>query len=189
MVGRLREHILEAAYACIGRHGLARTTVEDVARQAELSRATVYRYFPGGKEQVLRDTVTWEASRFLDRLAAATADAPDFAALLEGALLFAHRAVDEHVVLQSMLATEPATIIARPTIGADRLVGLLKIWLAPHVAAADLRPGMTAEAAGEYLARMMLSFIGAPGQWDLRDRGQVATLVRTEFLAGILKTP
>jgi AcrR family transcriptional regulator len=188
MGGGLREHILEAAYVCLGRHGLARTTVEDVARQAQVSRATVYRYFPGGKEQVLRDTVNWEASRFLDRLAAATADAPDFATLLEDALMFAHRAVDEHDVLQNMLATEPATIISQLTIGADRLVGLLKLWLAPHVAAADLRPGMTVDAAGGYLARMMLSFIGAPGQWDLRDRGQVATLVRTEFLAGILNT-
>lgn len=188
MGGGLREHILEAAYACLGRHGLARTTVEDVARQAQVSRATVYRYFPGGKEQLLRDTVNWEASRFLGRLAAATADATDFATLLEDALMFAHRAVDEHEVLQNMLATEPATIISQLTIGADRLVGLLKLWLAPHVAAAALRPGMTVDAAGAYLARMMLSFIGAPGQWDLRDRAQVATLVRTEFLAGILET-
>lgn len=188
MGGGLREHILEAAYACLGRHGLARTTVEDVARQAQVSRATVYRYFPGGKEQLLRDTVNWEASRFLDRLAAATADAADFATLLEDALMFAHRAVDEHDVLQHMLATEPATIISQLTIGADRLVGLLTLWLAPHVAAADLRPGTTVDAAGGYLARMMLSFIGAPGQWDLGDRSQVATLVRTEFLAGILDT-
>jgi hypothetical protein len=31
-----------------------------------------------------------------------------------------------------------------------------------------------------------LSFIGAQGQWDLTDQAQVATLVRAEFLAGIL---
>ncbi len=45
---------------------------------------------------------------------------------------------------------------------------------------------MTVEGAGEYLARMMLSFIGTPGRWDLTDRAQVTTLVRSEFLAGIL---
>ncbi|MDQ1392194.1 MAG: hypothetical protein QOF30_1171 [Acidimicrobiaceae bacterium] len=188
MTGDLRDHILEGTYACIARHGMAKTTVEDVARQANISRATVYRYFPGGKEQLLRDTVTWEASRFFEQLAAATAGAADFATLLEEALLFAHRAVGEHEVLQKMLQTEPATLLSRLTIGGDRLVRLIKAWLAPHLVSARLRPGVTVESAGEYLARMMLSFIGAQGQWDLTDRAQVAMLVRTEFLAGILES-
>lgn len=188
MAGDLREHILEGAYACIARHGMAKTTVEDVARQAEVSRATVYRYFPGGKDQVLRDTVNWEAARFLDRLAGATAGAPDFATLLEEALLFARRALEQHDVLQKMLQTEPDTLISRLTIGGDRLVRLIKAWLTPHLAIAELRPGVSVEAAADYLARMMLSFIGSQGQWDLTDRAQVATLVRTEFLAGICLT-
>jgi AcrR family transcriptional regulator len=186
MAGDLREHILEGTYACIARHGMAKTTVEDVARQAQVSRATVYRYFPGGRDQLLRDTVNWEAARFFEQLAAATAGAADFATLLEEALLFAHRAVGEHAVLQKMLQTEPATLLSRLTIGGDRLVRLIKAWLAPHLATARLRPGVNADRAGEYLARMMLSFIGAQGQWDLTDRSQVAALVRTEFLAGIV---
>ena len=36
------------------------------------------------------------------------------------------------------------------------------------------------------LARMMLSFIVAPGRWDLTDPAQVSELVRTELLAGVL---
>jgi hypothetical protein len=58
--------------------------------------------------------------------------------------------------------------------------------LAPHLAVATLRPGVNVDGAGDYLARLMLSFIGSRGQWDLTDRAQVATLVRTEFLAGII---
>lgn len=182
----LRDHILQGAYDCIARHGMAKTTVEDVARQAAVSRATVYRYFPGGKDQVLRDAIAWEAARFFDRLARATAGAADLAALLEAALLFAHRAVVEHDVLQHILRTEPATLISRLTVGGDRLVRLVKAWLVPHLEAAPLRHGMTVDAAGDYLARMLLSFIGAQGQWDLDDPAQVTTLVRTQFLAGII---
>lgn len=189
MAGDLRADILAATYECIARHGMARTTVEDAARQAQVSRATVYRYFPGGKDQLLRDTVTWEAARFFDRLAAATADASDFASLLEAALLFAHRAVGEHQVLQQMLRTEPETLIVRLAGRDDRLIRLIKAWLAPHLASVLLRPGMTVDAAGDYLARMLLSFIGTQGQWDLADRSQVASLVRTEFLAGIVAAP
>ena len=70
-----RERILEGCYACIARHGIARTTVEDVAREAGLSRATVYRVFPGGRDDLVRETVVWEMGRFFGRLAEAVAGA------------------------------------------------------------------------------------------------------------------
>src|SRR3954471_6192286 len=91
-----RDRILEATYACVARYGLAKTTVDDAAREAGLSRATVYRYFPGGKEQLVTEVIAWEATRFLGRLADAVAGAESFAALLEHALLFAHQAIEEH---------------------------------------------------------------------------------------------
>ena len=37
----------------------------------------------------------------------------------------------------------------------------------------------------DHIARLVLSFIGTPGRWDLTDRAQVAELVRTELLAGV----
>src|SRR6476469_4589015 len=49
----LREHptdeldarILDATMTCLTRFGVAKTTIDDVAREAGCSRATVYRYF------------------------------------------------------------------------------------------------------------------------------------------------
>src|SRR5438132_13200822 len=82
----VRERILEAGYSCVARYGLAKTTVEDVARAARLSRATIYRHFPGGRDEVLREVIAWETGRFFGRLAEAVAGAPDFARLLEEAL-------------------------------------------------------------------------------------------------------
>src|SRR3954470_20056789 len=41
-----RERILDAMFEAIEDFGLSRTTVEDVAQRAGLSRQTVYRYFP-----------------------------------------------------------------------------------------------------------------------------------------------
>jgi AcrR family transcriptional regulator len=181
----IRERILEATYACVARYGLAKTTVEDAAREARLSRATVYRYFPGGKDQLLDDTVSWEAARFLQRLADATSAAPDFPSLLVEALIFAHRAIEEHEVLQKVLQTEPEKLLPHLTVGSDRLVLIIKAWLYPTLETQALRAGVTVEYASEYLARMILSFIGTQGRWDLTDRSQVASLVRTEFLAGV----
>src|SRR3954454_6457018 len=93
-----RDRILEATYACVARYGLSKTTVEDAAKEAGLSRATVYRYFPGGKEQLTAEVIRWEAPRFFARLAEAVRDADTFPDLLEQALLFAHRAIAEHDV-------------------------------------------------------------------------------------------
>jgi len=71
----VRERILEAGYACVARYGLAKTTVEDVARASGLSRATLYRYFPGGKDQLITegvllkgDMAARKVGRFLGRL-------------------------------------------------------------------------------------------------------------------------
>src|SRR5947209_7126017 len=102
-----RDRILEATYACVARYGIGKTTVEDAAREARVSRATVYRYFPGGKDQLIAEVIAWEAQRFFTRLADAVAGSATFAQLVEDALLFAHQAVEEHEVLQKILQTEP----------------------------------------------------------------------------------
>ena len=51
-----RRRVLEGAYECIARRGMAKTTVDDVAAASGVSRATIYRLFPGGKEEVLLGT-------------------------------------------------------------------------------------------------------------------------------------
>jgi AcrR family transcriptional regulator len=186
MADSVRDRILEAAYACVARFGMGKTTVEDAAREARLSRATVYRYFPGGKDQLLRETVAWEAGRFFQGLAAAVADASDFARLLEEALLFARRAVEEHEVLQEVLQTEPERLLPQLTVASDRLVLMIKAFLYPPLERERLRAGVSVERAADYLAHLVLSYIGTEGRWDLTDRDQVADLVRTEFLAGVL---
>jgi len=183
-----RERILEATYECVGRYGLAKTTVDDAARAAGVSRATVYRHFPGGKDQLVTEVIGWEAARFLGRLADAVAGADTFPRLLEEALLFAHRAVLEHDVLQKILQTEPERLLPTLTVESWRLRNLAVAFLLPAIPVADLRPGMTAESAADYVARMLLSFISAPGRWDLTDPVQVRELVRTELLAGVLST-
>ena len=181
----VRERVFEATYACAARYGIAKTTVEDVARQARLSRATVYRHFPGGKDQLINETVAWESARFFTRLADAVADAEDLTTLLEEALLFAHRAVEEHAVLQKILQTEPERLLPELTVESGRLITLIQAFLLPYMQREDLAPDVDVAAAGRYIARMFLSFIGAPGSWDLSDRVEVRRLVATELTAGL----
>jgi AcrR family transcriptional regulator len=181
-----RERVLEATYECVARYGLAKTTVEDVTRVAKVSRASIYRYFPGGRDELMGAVITWETGRFFGRLAEAVAGAPDFASLLEEALFFAHQAIDDHEVLQKVLQTEPELLLPQLTIAGDRVFGFIRKFLVPYLERESLRPGVDVEEAADYVARMLLSFISNQGRWDLTDRAQVAELVRTELIAGVL---
>ena len=183
-----RERILAGAYACVARYGLAKTTIEDVARLSGLSRATIYRYFPGGRDELEREVVAWETRGFVLRLAQTVASAPDLSAVLVESLLYAHRAVESHEVLQKILQTEPEILLPLLSVEANRLLPLVAGFLAPYVAGAPLREGLEPEQAAAYLARMTLSYIDSHGRGDLTDRAEVERLVAVELLGGILAT-
>ena len=110
----VRERLLQATYDCVARWGLAKTTVEDAAREAGVSRATVYRYFPGGRDELISAVVGWEFARFFLRLYQEVSDAESLEEVMERGLMFAHRALVEHEVLQRILVTEPEILLPAP---------------------------------------------------------------------------
>lgn len=182
----VRERILDATVTCVGRSGMAGLTVEAAATEAGVGRATVYRYFPGGRDQLVSEAVTWEVAGFFTRLAAHVEDAADFRERLEQGLAFAHRSLAEHGVFQHLLATERERLLVRLDEVAPRTLGVVRGYLAGYLADEELAPGLEIAAAADYLARMVISFLGSPGSWDLDDPAQVAELVETVFLAGVL---
>ncbi len=171
---------------CLGRYGIAKTTVDDAAREAGVARATVYRHFPDGKDQLITESITWAVAQFFSDLAHAVDDAPDFATLLERALLHAHRAVDEHEVLQKVLETEPERLLPQLSQSAPMIHLTVRDYFAERLGLERLRPGVDAERAADWLARMGLSFIVAGGAWDLTDPAEVRRLVRDELLVAIV---
>ncbi len=146
-----RERVLAATYACVARFGMGKTTVEDVVKESGVSRASIYRLFPGGKDQLLRETVGWEMNHFFARLAEAVYDAPDFASLLEEGLVFAHRSIQEHEVLRKVLETEPERLLPLITVEQHRVLDFITAFLLPYLEreqrAGRVRPGVDLEAA------------------------------------------
>jgi AcrR family transcriptional regulator len=184
-VSDVRERLLQATYDCVARWGLAKTTVEDAAREAGVSRATVYRYFPGGREELIGAVVSWEFARFFLRLYEEVQDAETLEEVMERGLVFAHRALTEHEVLQRILQTEPEILLPRLTVEANETHKLVAAFLTPYLVRHGIAEGADLDASADFLARMVLSYIESPGRWDLNDPAQVARLVRAELLAGI----
>lgn len=182
-----RDRILEATYACVARLGMGKTTMEDIAREAGLSRATVYRAFPGGREEVLDATVVWEVARFFGRISAAIRpDELDTATVLEQGLLAAHRALEDHEVLQAALRSDAGQLLTPLATVMPMVQAALADWFRPRLEDADLRPGVEPAQAADLVARMSLSYLGSPGRWDLSDPTQVRRLVDEHLLAAVL---
>jgi hypothetical protein len=111
---------------------------------------------------------------------------PTLTEALERGLPFAQKAIVEHEVLQRVLETEPELLLPKLTTEATRVTALISGFLVPYLSAEHLAAGVQIHEAADFLARMILSYITTPGRFDLEDPDQVAQLVRTELLGGIL---
>jgi len=72
------------------------------------------------------------------------------------------------------------------TVKSEATLALVAAFLTPYLERHRLAPGVDVAEAADFLARMVLSYMTAPGRWDLDDPEQVARLVRAELLGGIL---
>jgi len=74
--------ICEAAMRVVGRKGLAKATVDDIAREAGVAKGTVYLYFRS-RDEILEKTIEAAADVLLERLRCAGAKGRNFADSLE----------------------------------------------------------------------------------------------------------
>lgn len=186
MSADLRRRVLDATFAEVDENGLGRLTVEAVASRAGSSRATIYRHFPGGRDELVETTVRREVDRFFEAVGAVVPTDGDVVDRIVGLVSGARALLEEHRVLQRLLEDEaealvPSLATVHPKIE-DALVQLLR----SEFDAAGLATGDDLDLAAAHSARMVLSYVGAAGSWDLDDRAQVEAMVRTRILAGLV---
>jgi AcrR family transcriptional regulator len=184
-----RARIVEAALGCIGRWGTAKTTLDDVARQAGCSRATVYRMFPGGKDAVLDAVARAEVDRFFVAIAARLEAAESLEELLVAGMCEAGRRIRDHQALQFLVTYEPETIMPRLTFApADEILRCASEIAAPYLAR-WLEP-VDALRVGAWAARLVLSYSCVPSaDVDMADEESVRRLVRRFVLPGLAPLP
>jgi AcrR family transcriptional regulator len=152
----VRERIVAAALRCLARFGLTKLTLDDVAREAGCSRATVYRYF-SNKAVLLTTVVDSEAARLRRGLEDAVEDAAALDEVVMAAVVYGARELTGHQALQSLLAVEPEAVLPHVCFaGADRLLATLAEALTPHLGR-FLSPS-EAVRVGEWMGRVFLSY-------------------------------
>ena len=184
-----RERILLGAYECIANWGLSKTTVDDVARQAGISRSTVYRYFPGGREEIVDGVISWQYYSFFVHIYEELKDCTTLEGLLERGLPLARKAILDNKALTSILATDPEVLLPKLTVEVNRTIDRIAEFLSPFVARRYSHGEIDPDEAAGFLARMVLSLLSAPGRWNLFDPEQVSKLVRAELLGNLATSP
>jgi AcrR family transcriptional regulator len=181
-----RVRIVDAALGCLARQGLGKTTVDDIAREAGFSRATLYRTFPGGKESVIAAVVETEVARLFSSLAVVMGEATDLEDVLVAGMVESARRLSGHGALAYLLIHEPDVILPRLVFAEmDRILFTAGDFAAPFFAR-WLSPDEASRAA-EWAVRIVLTYLAdpAPGT-DLSDPEDTRALVRAFVMPGIL---
>ena len=109
-VPSIREQILAAAVEAATVHGLSKLSMGDVAKQAKLSRQTLYRHFPN-KDALIAEVVLAETDALIDTVVQAGQDHDDPRDALAAGLLAALRAARAHPLLDRLIRTEPEALL------------------------------------------------------------------------------
>lgn len=177
----LETRVVDAMLECIGRWGLAKTTADDVARTAGISRATLYRTFPGGMDVVFDAVIRHETGRFFQTVTARLDDTDTLEDLLVVGIVEAARFLQGHQALEYVLTHEPERVL--PTFSVDRLSRAHDVaagFVAPHLARFD------AAAHAEWVVRNFFSYALNPSPvLPLTDEAAVRRFVTT-YLTPVL---
>jgi AcrR family transcriptional regulator len=181
-----RIRIVDATLACVANQGIAKTTLDDIAGWAGLSRATVYRVFPGGREAILAATVDTEVARLFSDLAVAMGEAGDLEEVIVVGIVGTARRLADHRALAYLLAHEPGVVLAHMCFDQmDRVLTIASSFAAPFLGR-WLEPDQAARAA-EWAVRITFSYLFTESpRLDPTDRKDVERLVGRFVLPGVL---
>jgi AcrR family transcriptional regulator len=180
-----RRILFEATLQCALESGF-NFSLENVAGGAGLSRATIYRYFPGGKDQLISESIAYEVGRFFTRIEQEVRAEPDVNAKIVRALAYGRDSLDHHELLQKVLSEDPERLLPELELTMPIVFDGIRAYVRSLLEHERLVEGVDVDEAAEYVARMFLTYLGSEGSWDLSRQSEVSRLVRTQFVAGIL---
>ena len=182
MAASAETRILDAAKQCCEKWGIAKVGVDDIAAAAGVSRATLYRLFPGGRDVVFDALRVRELEEFFTRLKNGVVGADTLEELLVRTIVVATHELraDDHLAL--MLMAEPGDTLSQLTVdGLPRIIRMASLFLAPLVDHyLSRRDGARLV---DLLSRLVISYFLAPSEHvDFGDEQSAREFIRVQIL-------
>ena len=173
--------ILAAAMVCLERFGVAKTTLDDIAGEADCSRATVYRYF-ANRAGVVQAAVNAEIDRVTDAILASASDASNLEDAVTAMFVSAARTLVTHTALQRALDLEPEVVLPGLSFeGGDRMFAEAARRFVPVFA--RFVPSNRALRAAEWSTRVLLAYLHPDrGPFSMTDEAAARALVRRHIV-------
>ncbi len=183
------ERILEAAEECFARYGFQKTSMEDIAREAGLSRRSVYRHFPD-KAALFGEVAAARTRIFLDEIMRRTARLDGLSAQIEEVARLTDRFVRDDPISAALLRADPDSLARMVTTEARELLRMAMEAIVPLIETArergELRTDLEVMRAAEWIARMIFSLVATPSvTFDVDDPEQKAEFIREFLLPGL----
>lgn len=186
-VDEARQLILEAAAQCFETLGMSRTRVEDIARAANVSRATVYRYFRD-RDALVLGVLGELADGFLQELGARLSPSASFDEHLVDGVAFAVRAVRQDPRLALLFTPETATLTTGIPGAWDLLFARARLFVSPLLETwrqdGQLRSDVDTDDVVEWILRVVLSLLAVPSAVE-RDDEHLRHFLATFLVASL----
>ncbi len=180
--------ILAGAMVCLERFGVAKTTLDDIAGEADCSRATVYRYF-ANRAAVVEASVAAEINRVTDAIIASAAGAESLEDAVTRMFVCAARVLVTHTALQRALDLEPEVVLPGLSFeGGDRMFTDAAVRFAPVFA--RFVPEDRAASAAEWSTRVLLAYLHPDrAPFSMTDEAAANALVRRHIVPAFPPSP
>lgn len=183
--------LLDAAYELFCRHGIACTTMDDVARRAGLSRITVYRRV-SSKEALVEQVMLREFRGYIGRFLLDIAKADTITDRVVVGFISALRGIGGNPLVQGLFSADPH--LAAPSLMGENgstlsaVAQFLAGQLRREQRAGNLAPSVDVDLAAELMVRLSTSLLITPSSLvDLDDDEQLEDIAR-RYLAPMLQT-
>ncbi len=175
----LELRVLDAARSCVEADGFDKVTIDDVCIAAGISRATLYRLFPGGRDVLFEALRVRGLEEFFTVLRANVEGANSLDELITRCVVVATSELQHDEHLAAMLATSPGETLGNLTVdGVGRIVRVATDFFEPLVA--EFVSEDDARVIVELMVRLVISFFLAPSPAiDCTNEKQVSAFVRT----------
>ncbi|MEU1486513.1 TetR/AcrR family transcriptional regulator [Streptomyces sp. NPDC005752] len=177
----LSEQILDAAREQFMTFGLRRSTVDDVAKRAKVSRVTVYRRI-GNKDSLVSACLLREYRRFVVDVDEAAAALPTIEDRLVAGFVAVLKHIREHPLVGGLLRLEPEIMLPFLTLESGPAFLAMRGYLADrlrHAQRAEGRPETDPTPVAELMVRITVSFLLNPVScFELDDDEQVRAFAR-----------
>ncbi|WP_166877690.1 TetR/AcrR family transcriptional regulator [Salinibacterium sp. ZJ450] len=154
------ERILDSTEQCFLRYGVSKTTMDDVAQQAGVSRATVYRYF-SGRDGLVEAWIRRRSARYLEDNRKWLTRWSSFAERLEEGIVEDVRRSNADPFVH-LVATDPRLMSAEKgssTLSEDLTAELWNPILDDAERTGELRQGLDRRELSDWITHLEIMFI------------------------------